>query len=94
VVQLSGARQRDAIVAQEAIVKRFGQAIRRRRVAAGLSQESLAHSAKVHPTYISLLERGLRDPKLTSMRKIAVALKTSVAVLSAEAESSRSRSRQ
>ena len=63
-------------MAQNALVRRFGHAIRRHRLAAGLSQESLALAAKLHPTYISLIERGLRDPKLTSMRKLAVALET------------------
>ena len=71
--------------------KRFGQAIRRRRVAAGLSQESLANAAKLHPTYISLLERGLREPKLTSIRKLAVALKVGAGVLVDEADGKRPR---
>jgi transcriptional regulator with XRE-family HTH domain len=51
-----------------------------------MSQESLAHAAKVHPTYISLLERGLRDPRLTSIQKVAKALGTSAGVLVEEAE--------
>lgn len=80
-------------MAQDALVRRFGHAIRRRRLAAGLSQESLAVAAKVHPTYISLVERGLRDPKLTSMRKLAVALQASVSELVAEAEPGRARRR-
>ena len=78
-------------MAQELIIKRLGRAIRRRRVAAGLSQESLANAAKLHPTYISLIERGLRDPKLTSIRKLAVALKVGAGVLVGEAEQSKSR---
>lgn len=76
-------------MAKELIVRRFGHAIRRRRVEAGLSQESLATAAKLHPTYISLIERGLRDPKLTSIRKLAVALGVGAGVLIAEAERSR-----
>lgn len=80
-------------MAQEAIVKKFGQAIRRRRVEAGLSQENLAAAAKVHPTYVSLIERGLRDPKLTSIRKLAKALGTDASSLIEDAERARSRSR-
>jgi transcriptional regulator with XRE-family HTH domain len=76
-------------VAGHAIAKRFGHAVRRRRVAAGLSQEALAGVARVHPTYISLLERGLRDPKLSSMQKLAHALGISVAELASEAETRR-----
>ena len=53
------------------------------------SQESLARAAKVHPTYISLIERGLRDPRLTSIAKLAKALKTSPADLVLEAERGR-----
>ena len=29
------------------------------RLAAGFSQEELAHSAELHPTYISMVERGI-----------------------------------
>lgn len=76
-------------MAREAIIRRFGHALRRRRVAAGLSQEALARTAKVHPTYISLLERGLRDPGLTSIQKVAKALKTSASSLVGEAEKGR-----
>lgn len=32
------------------------------RRSAGLSQEALASKAKLHPTYISQLERGLKSP--------------------------------
>ena len=60
--------------------------VRRRRVAAGLSQEALAAAARVHSTYVSLLERGLRDPKLSSIRKVAKALDTTAASLVGEAE--------
>ena len=74
-------------MAREQITKRFGQAVRRRRVAAGMSQESLASAARVHATYISLLERGLREPKLTSIQKVARALGISAAALVRDAES-------
>ncbi len=60
--------------------------VRRRRVARGLSQESLAYAARLHPTYISLLERGLRNPSLTSIQKVARALGISMAALVSEAE--------
>lgn len=73
-------------MAHDVIVRRLGNAVRCRRVAAGLSQEALARTARVHPTYISLLERGLRDPKLSSVKKIARGLKVSAGELVAEAE--------
>lgn len=59
---------------QDAIVRRFGHAVRRSRGKAGLSQEALARRARVHSTYISLVERGLRDPKLSSVSKLAKGL--------------------
>jgi transcriptional regulator with XRE-family HTH domain len=70
----------------EPIARRLGNAIRRRRAAAGLSQEALAAAARVHPTYVSLLERGLRDPKLSSVAKVARALGVSAAKLVEDAE--------
>ncbi len=76
-------------MAREPIIRRFGHAVRKRRVEAGFSQESLARAAKVHPTYISLIERGLRDPRLTSVQKIARALNISCAELVSEAERGR-----
>lgn len=60
--------------------------VRRRRVAAGLSQEALAGAARLHPTYISLLERGLRNPSLTSIQKLARALEVSMAEMVGEVE--------
>ena len=73
-------------MAREKITRRLGHAVRRRRVRAGLSQEALADAAGVHPTYVSLLERGLRDPRLTSIQKVATALGVSAATIVREAE--------
>ena len=39
-----------------------------------MSQETLAAEATCHPTYISLLERGLRNPSLDTILKLAGAL--------------------
>lgn len=52
----------------------FGVALRRRRLAAALSQEALAHAAGLHPTYISLLERGINAPRLTVIESLAEVL--------------------
>ncbi len=52
----------------------FGDIVRRRRLAAKMSQETLAGEASCHPTYISLLERGLRNPSLDTMLRLAEAL--------------------
>jgi transcriptional regulator with XRE-family HTH domain len=42
----------------------------------GLSQEELAFRSEVHRTYISELERGLKNPSLTTLDKLASALQT------------------
>ena len=61
-------------VDKNTVAKEFGLVIRRRRMAAGMSQETLAGEASCHPTYISLVERGLRNPSLDTMLKLAYAL--------------------
>jgi transcriptional regulator with XRE-family HTH domain len=52
----------------------FGPTLRRHRKAAGYTQEVLAERAEVHRTQISLLERGLRNPGLDMIEKLAGAL--------------------
>jgi transcriptional regulator with XRE-family HTH domain len=59
----------------------FGTVVRKFRLAKGLSQEELAEEAGLHRTYISLLERGLRNPSLTVILKVAHALRVGVAEL-------------
>jgi transcriptional regulator with XRE-family HTH domain len=66
--------------------KRFGIIVKRRRERAHLSQESLAHRASLHRTYISLLERGLRVPSIDVLRKLAVGLETTMTSLIREFE--------
>lgn len=54
---------------------RFAANLRRRRSDAGLSQEALAAAARLHRTEISLLERSERDPRLTTIVRLARALR-------------------
>jgi transcriptional regulator with XRE-family HTH domain len=65
---------------------RFGRLIRRRRGAAGLSQEALAAKAGLHRTYIGLLERGLRNPTIDVVCRLARALGTTMTAMVAELE--------
>jgi transcriptional regulator with XRE-family HTH domain len=51
-----------------------GLAVRRARYQRGCSQEELAELADVDRTYISGLERGLRNPALSTLRRLAEAL--------------------
>ena len=68
------------------LVKRFGRIVRKHRQAAGVSQEALADRAGLHRTYISLLERGLRNPSLTVIARLARALDTTMTTLASELE--------
>lgn len=52
----------------------FGDTLRSLRNKAELSQEKLAFQCDLDRTYISLLERGLRQPSLTTLFSIANAL--------------------
>lgn len=53
--------------------------IRRYRVRAGLSQEILAVDAKIDRSYVSRLERGLENPTVALLEKIASAVDCEIA---------------
>jgi transcriptional regulator with XRE-family HTH domain len=52
----------------------FGQNLSRCRHRTGLSQEEVSFRASLHRTEISLLERGLRLPRVDTALKLAAAL--------------------
>lgn len=52
----------------------FGKVLREQRRGAGLSQEALALTAEVDRTFVSQMERGIRQPTLTTLWKLAAAL--------------------
>jgi transcriptional regulator with XRE-family HTH domain len=64
----------------------FGAAVRRLRSAQGLSQEQFADRAHVHRTFIGGIERGERNPTLTTIHRIARALGVTPSDLLTEAE--------
>ncbi len=49
----------------------FGQEVRRRREAAGLTLEALAERAGLTPNYIGGIEMGKRDPSLSTVLSLA-----------------------
>ena len=57
-----------------ALDRTLGANLRRCRKDAGLTQEQLAHDAGLHPTYVSLLERGQRNPGFEIQVKLIGAL--------------------
>lgn len=64
----------------------FGQVLRHLRKEKRLSQEELAHRSNLDRTYISLLERGLRQPSLFSIFQLSNSLGISPSEVVAEVE--------
>jgi transcriptional regulator with XRE-family HTH domain len=54
--------------------KKFGEILKRLRQEKDISQETLAYSSELDRTYISLLERGERQPTIQTLFKLAAAL--------------------
>ena len=55
-------------------VVQFGKKLREIRLKKNLSQGDVSRILQVHRSYISGLERGMRNPSLLTVRKIAKAL--------------------
>lgn len=64
----------------------FGLAVRARRESLSLSQEQLSFESQLDRTYISGIERGVRNPTLQTMLRVANALRVSVSALVRSAE--------
>lgn len=58
-----------------------GQAIKMCRSRRGLSQAELAQRADCSVSYLSLLENNQRDPTLSTVEKIAMALSVPIGIL-------------
>jgi transcriptional regulator with XRE-family HTH domain len=52
----------------------FADNLRRERERRGLSQEALGYAAGLHRTEVSLLERAGRDPRLSTIVRLAQGL--------------------
>jgi transcriptional regulator with XRE-family HTH domain len=68
-----------------------GRELRKAREAAGLSQEQLAFQARVHRTYVSMLERDKKSPTLTVLFRLCKALGITAAQFVASVEGRRLR---
>ena len=60
------------------ILLAFGATIRRLRLKKGLSQRALAERSDLDVTYISGIERGVRNPSLKSLETLAKGLGCSI----------------
>jgi transcriptional regulator with XRE-family HTH domain len=63
------------------VSKVFGRVLRDQRLATDLSQEALALAADVDRTFVSQMERGIRQPTLTTLFKLSGPLKVSASTL-------------
>jgi transcriptional regulator with XRE-family HTH domain len=62
-------------------LKAFGVLLQEARKSKGISQEKLAELSDLHRTYISDLERGLRNPTLSTIVTLANALEMTASEL-------------
>lgn len=70
----------------EAVGKQFGRNLAEAREWAGLTQAQLAQEVSMHQVNLSILERGLRCPRLDTVAKLADALGVQVRDLLFEIE--------
>ena len=55
------------------LLRVIGRRVSMMRREASLSQEQLAEMAEVHPTYVSRIERGVVNPSILVLQRIAKA---------------------
>ncbi len=62
---------------KQPILKKLGENVRRHREQQNLTQEQLAEKAELDPTYISGIERGVRNCSVISLVRVATGLQVS-----------------
>lgn len=67
--------------AEKTLLADAGRRIREARAAQGLSLEQLARLTGISAPALSLIETGKRDPRLTTLKRIADALRAPLAAL-------------
>lgn len=72
---------------EKEILLKFGNALKKARLAKGLSQEKLAEATNFDRTYISFLERGKRNPSLLCLASLCQVLEIKLSELFQEIES-------
>jgi len=71
---------------EQTISERFGQVVKVVRERQGISQEKLAELADIDRTYVSMIERGKRQPTLEVASRIADALSMKLSQIIRRAE--------
>lgn len=61
--------------------ERFGRNVRDARLRAGLTQEQVGERSGVHMTEVSRIERAARDPKVSTVIRLARAVEVPPAAL-------------
>ncbi len=69
------------------LAKAFGLNLKKIRLEKNFSQEKLAFECELDRTFVSMLERGVRQPSLTTIFQIKHALKIPVSALVSPLES-------
>lgn len=69
-------RQSGADAHKKQVCRAFGKVLKAARARSGMSQQTLANGADADRSYLSMLERGLQQPTLTMLLRIARALRT------------------
>lgn len=64
------------------VQRRLGRAVKRVRVDRGLTQEQVSAASGLHPTYISDIERGARNPSWEAITRLADGIGVPVAEIS------------
>jgi transcriptional regulator with XRE-family HTH domain len=59
----------------------FAANVRAARSAAGMTQEAVSEASGIHVTEVSRIERGLRDPRISTMLRLAKALRVPASAL-------------
>lgn len=59
----------------------LGRNLRRARAERDLTQEQVAHRSGVHATEVSRIERGKRDPRISTVERLAKAVELSTSDL-------------
>ena len=73
------------------IRRAVGKNLQRVRLERGLSQEALAHDARIAPRYLSQIENGSRSPTITKLQDLASTLTIPIVEFFAESKLSPAR---